>query len=644
MASSASLRTLRPRWTDRLGDLPPWMLPAAALLLLVAFLLPVLHAPFFSDDITNSQIPGYRTLHGDSTLGLFFDSVRAVLRGGRPEIFGNLPTYPVYNALGDHPTLYHGYVLALTVLDAALLYGLLRRLRAPAAAAALVIVLATAWLQLRIYHDSLISFAGLVQIVLALVIGSLWCFVRWLERGRGRDLALALGLFFVACGVYEIAYPLCVAYVALALAHRRGRAAVRAAAPFLGVAVVFALASVALRHFAGSAVAQGYTVGGGSLWAAVRTYAVQLVSPLPDMSIVANPEIGGRPTTGELFAAVWRGVAVAGAVAALGLALLRAGRVRWAPVVALGLGLYFAPPVMLAVAAKYQTELDTSRAYLPVLIQVFGLATLAAAALGALVRLGGLRSRAMGLGVVISAALFAGLTGGVTGFNNVRVVGIIQPDRAARQLIEASASHGAFGGLPSGSSVFFTDRDMTWQGPVTLHGFYYVPLMLAHRTGRVYDARVLPSTGLAAGTCPPTREPVQATCAPPNATAAWARVRLRRDGGTVIVAPLDHPTRTGFPSATAARLVVYRGSDDERRPGPPQLVGRTRAGARWTSAGVRWRLVRSGPGWSLYAGSFGSGPGPVASSLDDPRAFVDFLTMPPFPERARLFGTRRLLP
>ena len=633
----------------RIGRLrvSPWLLlPAGAVLFVILFLLPVVHAPFFSDDITYSEAAGYRTLSGKSFFGLWWEQVfNFVAHSGRPQIFSGWPGYPVLNLLGDQPVAYHVYLLAFTALDGALIYGLLRRLRAPAAAAALAVVLGATWMQFRIYHDSMISFAGLMQLVTALVTASLWCFARYLDDGRRRDLVFAVALFFVACGTYEIAYALCLAHIGLAFAKRRGRAAFRAVAPFVGVASLFVLATLVLRRV-DNAVAVGYTVGSGGPWIVLRTYAEQLISPLPAMSIVADPTITGDPDRGELFASIWRGVAAAGAVAVLGVALAR-HRARWSPIVAVGAGFYLAPPMLLSFAGKYQTELSLGTAYLPVLMQVFGLAILVTAAFGALLELATRRSRAMVAGVIAAAAAFAGLTGGVTAFNNIRVVGIIQPDRAARQLVEASARHGAFDELPAQSSVFFWGNDMAWEGPTTFEDYLYAELMLAKRTGRAYDARVLPSPGpgFAPGSCPRLPDPLlqEPTCAPPAKRAAWARVRLRPDGGTVIVAPLAHPSPTGFPSSTSqATLIVYRQTRGGR-PSPPRLVGRTADQRLWSSDGLRWRRLAGARTWALYSLHLGS-PRPIASSLDDDHGFIDFLAIPVPSIRAKLMGTRHLLP
>jgi hypothetical protein len=253
----------------------------------------------------------------------------------------------------------------------------------------------------------------------------------------------------------------------------------------------------------------------------------------------------------------------------------------------------------------------------------------------------------MGAGVIAAAAAFAGLSGGVTGFNNIRVIGIIQPDRAARQLVEASAGRGAFDELPARSSVFFWGNDMVWEGPTTFEGYLFAQLMLAHKTGRAYDARVLspPGPGFVPGSCPRLANPKsqQPTCAPPAAHAAWARVRLRPDGGTVIVAPLANPSTTGFPSSKSqASLIVYRQTDGSR-PDPPRLIGRTADQRPWSSDRLRWRRLAGGGTWALYSLHVGRAR-PIASSLDDDHGFIDFFAMPASPIRAKLMNTRHLLP
>jgi hypothetical protein len=640
---SVSTAPGRPRRRLHGFAVPVRAVGAASVIVLVAFLLPVVHAPFFSDDITFSEVVGYRKLHDESLLGLFGRIVwDFVVHGGRPQIFSGFPGYPLFNLLGDHPAAYHAVILGFTALDAALLYALLRRLRAPVAAAALVVVLAGAWMQLRIYHDSMVSFAGLVQVVLACVIGSLWFFARWLDEGRRGDMVWAVVLLFVACGTYEVAYSLSAAHVALAFSRRRGRDAVRAAAPFVGVSLFFALATLAGRHFADS-VAVGYSVGGGGPWTILRTYAIQLISPLPTMSLTVDPGLGGDPTTGEWLASLWRGMAAAVLVGGLAVALARASAVRWGAIVAVGLALYLAPPVLLSVAGKYQHELSTGIAYLPVLIQVFALAILATAALGGLLRLAAARSRAMLTLVIAAAAAFAGITAGVTAFNNIRVVAMLQPDRASRELVEHAAARGAFDRVPAGASVFFPNSDLYWEGPTPYQGYLYAPLMLADKTGRVYDARMV-AQGFAAGSCARTADVVQPECAPPAASAAWARVRLRHDGGTVVVAPIPHPAQKTFPAAPATELTVYRESAGGGAPPPPRLIGVQRNGAPWSSDGAQWRRVDGGDDWSLWRVTLDRPGRPGVSSVDDDHGFVNFFAMPPPPQRVRLLGTRELLP
>jgi hypothetical protein len=631
---------------NRLRALPAWVLPAAAAVFLVAFLLPVAHAPFFSDDSTYSEVVGYSKLTGKSLLGFDFQQTwDAVTHGGRPQILSFLQGYWVFAALGNHPGLYHLFILAMTALDGLLLYGLMRRLGAPRAAGALAVVLAAAWMQQRIYHDSMVSFAALAQEVLALVLGSLWCFDRWLADGRRRDLVWAMALFFAACGIYEVAYPLCAAHVGLALTRRRGRAAVGAAAPVVAVAVLFGVVSVLLRHFA-NAVSTGYSVGGGGPWTVLRTYAVQLVSPLPTINILGDPPgVGGSPTSAELFMAGWRGLAAAAAVGLLGAALLRGRAVRWSPVVVVAAALYVTPPLLLAVAGKYQTELNLSTAYLPVLIQVFALAVLAVAALSGVLRLAAERSREMAAATLAAASLAVGLLAGVTAYNNVRIIGILQPERESRSLVEAAARRDAFDALPAGASVFFFDTDVAWQGPTAFQGYLYLPLMLRDRTGRAYDARLEPAIGvLAPSTCARTDAKVQEPCAPPGPAAAWARVRVRSDGGTVIVAPLARVTPAGYPSARSApAIAVYREADGGGNVSPPLLTGHLGDGRPWTSDQAAWSRRAGAGGWARWELRF-RGPAPVASSIDDQRGIIDFPHAPAPPVRARLLGAKRLLP
>jgi hypothetical protein len=626
----------------RLAELPSWLLPAGALVLLALVLLPVLHAPFFSDDITNSELHGYLVATDKSLPTVMRETTwHSLHRSGRPQVLTAVGI-PLFDALGNHPVLYHAYLLLMTLLDAALLYLLLRRLGVGRASAALPLALAAGLIQLRIYHDSLISFVALIQWLFAYTLGSALLFERWLRLGRRRDLWLAVGLFALCVMIYEVAYAFAAVHVALAFTRRRGRAAVRAALPFVALAAAFVVASWVLRRVA-PPEAVDYKVAGGP-WTTVRTYFVQLFPPLPATSIMFDPSLGGGATPAELLAAVWRGLAVAGAAAGLSVVAMRE-RVTAAATgaaVALGLALWLAPPLFLSVTPKYQRELGPGTGYLPVLMQVFGVAILLACGVRVLLSKAQARSRAATVAAIALIACGAGLVAGVTAFNNMRVVAMMQPEHDIRALLESGTARGAFDQAPEHASVFFSDVDVGWSTATPLLGLPWVQLMLADRTGHRYDARVDTSGAPEEAPCARTGEITQRPCALPAASAFWARARLRADGGTVIVAR-EAPSARRRTARVAGELRVYREADDGGEPSAPRLRGEVAPGVAWTSARVTWRLVAHGDGWGMYLGRLGPGRPPIASSLDDQRPLPDFAQLTPA-KRVRLLGTKRLLP
>jgi hypothetical protein len=387
-----------------------------------------------------------------------------------------------------------------------------------------------------------------------------------------------------------------------------------------------------------------YHVGGGP-WAALRTYFVQLFPPLPTTSISFDPSIAGAPTPGELAGAAWRGLAVAAAVALLSVWALRerAAVKATGSIVALGFALWLAPPLLLSVTPKYQAELNAGRGYLPVLIQVFGVAILLTCGLRALLRAAAARSRPALAATIAAAACVLGLAAGVTAFNNLRVLGILQPDREARALLEAGVQHGAFAAVPAGASVLFVDRDLAWSSGVNLYDIPWQALMLANRTDRSYDARIEPAAAPDARPCPRAPTFAQTPCAELADDVVWVSARERSDGGTVVVAPAGD-ARTIRGGVVDGELRAYRELIGSTTPQPPRLVGATSRGTPWTSSAVTWRRLRAGDGWALYAGRLAAGARPLASSVVDPRGQLDFTAMPAPPARVRLLGSRRLLP
>ena len=131
--------------------------------------------------------------------------------------------------------------------------------------------------------------------------------------------------------LYEAAYPLVALHLGVALLERRGREAWKVSAPFLALGALFVLLSLYARATA-TLVVPGYEVGLSPV-AALRTYVVQFLTPIPGSNIMFRPEhnvfeLGVEATKAELLGGAWRGAVVFATVLLVSLRLAVPGRLR----------------------------------------------------------------------------------------------------------------------------------------------------------------------------------------------------------------------------------------------------------------------------------------------------------------------------
>lgn len=615
--------------------------------MLAVVLLPQVHAALRGDDTWISALVAHPDLGLSSYLGDSLRDARDQLQGGRLMPLAAFSGSAMTLAEVHSVPLYRALLLALTLLDAALLFVLLRRLGASRSQAALTLVGFAAFLQFRRYHDASLGYVGATQLVFALELLSLIAFHGYLRTGERRSLLWAILALLAALGLYEVAYPLVVLQLLLALSERRGRAALRASAPFLALGIGAVALTYALR-LTSTTVPTGYTVssGGNFPWTALRSYAIQQVPPLPTSAILFDPSLfGSHPTPAEWVGAGWRAVLLGGVSGGLLARLTSADAPRppYARLAALGAGLWLLPVMLLALAGKYQTELGPSRGYLPVLIQVFGVAIVVGIAA---VAVGQAAARRSGLARWMSVAVFAGLmtiTAGVTWYANIRVIALERTTIETRNLGERAMAAGVLDGVPPRSTVLFDGRDLVWPMGQLVENPKGLDAWVRLHAGRLEDARQegssLQPVGFACGadgSFPPS------DCSPAARQVAYVRIRAGAGGGTVIVSETMSAGAKDPAQRPAQMVWVY--AQGRRAGRPPTLVGTRPDGRPWTSRALRWRTARRGGDWTIFTAPVAPRGAPAIRSLDDPQGLVDF-NQPVAPDaQVRIYGARDALP
>jgi hypothetical protein len=591
-------------------------LPApAALALLALFLLPARVTAMRGDDTFSFGLEGRLALTGDSLASFIGDGVLHGLEAGRPQPLGGVWGNLVIAVFGDARAAYKLLLVALTVGCAALLYALVRQLGGTRPVAAMVVVLLAGAVQFRAYHDPMLGYYGTTQVALACALGSLLLML------HGRT-AWAVVVFAAAVMLYETAAPLALAH--LALAATRGRA--RAAIPFLATAFAFVAYGFVVRTLTDGGDGGGYAVGYDA-GAIVSTYFEQLVPPLPGANVLfGDGALFARPTAPELAGAAWRAAAVGAAVAWVG--LRHAGdELRLLPMAATGAALIAAPVLLIAMAEKYQHELSLATGYLPVIMQSFGWALLAGAAVLAL----GRRSRPA---VVVAAAVLAA-GAALSGYDVVRVAATEVPRATVNDALVHAAGRGALDAVPAGATVLLVESDMG-SGMTGWGERHMLDAVLREQTGRRYDGRHHPAAGV--GTCPADPDAaIPRDCGPVAARAAWVRAGASRGQAAVTVATFAGPGTTGAPVTALAAYV------EGASLAPPELTATAADGTPWSGSGQPWRRARSGGGWALYRLT-PSAPAPVADTIALAGRTIDLAAPVAAADRVRELGTARVLP
>ncbi|MGK2938017.1 MAG: hypothetical protein ACSLFR_09490 [Solirubrobacteraceae bacterium] len=437
----------------------------------VLLLWPLLTTPYMGDDGLNASFSGGMATTHQSFTELTWNVAEGwIVQQGRwfPASF--------YLGYGQFALVHSmvGYKLLLllwVVLSTVCVMALVRRLGGGPAVAALVAIGATLTVQFRFYNDPVISYTGLMQSVLAMMALSALLFDVWLRDRRWWALVLSLVLIVLAASTYESAPLLCGMHLVVAIAERHNlRRGMLASLPALATGAAMLVLSLVLRARA-TAPSPAYEAN-ADLSVFIPAFGKQLLGTLPLSYAAFNP--------GSVF--LFRGDAFvksmgpASIIAGVLVALVVFWLVReawnwsftapWTPWLAMGLGivLILAPAAPIALARRYQAELVPGISYLPVYLQGFGLALVAAGLLG-LLRRSLRRTGAVMVVASVVLALGAGSVAAVTHRANTLVRDGMQPTRDVQLNLRHAVEAGLFADASSPRTLVTLDAAPYWLTP-----------------------------------------------------------------------------------------------------------------------------------------------------------------------------------
>jgi hypothetical protein len=291
--------------------------------------------------------------------------------------------YALFDVL-HQPWLYKALLLGLTLGCIAAFAALVRAVAGETTAWLSACVVAAA-LPLRAYHDADLAYNGMLQLVLLALLASLGA---WRRAVLGRAFwaaPLALALYAAAGLTYEIAYLFFPLYACVVRPARSWLRACAGTWPFVALTLALGGISAWLRARIRFSDASNYSAGTHPA-AYAATFAKELIAGCPLVYEFFDPQ--------RIFPDAWQiarlaagpyafriPVALAFAVAVFALLRRPAGPEhardgRPGATAALGVGLAVLPVPLIAASAKYQRELVWGLGYLPVFIQIFGVALL----------------------------------------------------------------------------------------------------------------------------------------------------------------------------------------------------------------------------------------------------------------------------
>jgi hypothetical protein len=642
----------RPKARLRLGRLRFYIPTLLAALLLAGSVSPVLHSSMRGDDSHVSiDGNGHMRVDGVSLFDHVVDSVDLILDTGRPMPIG-VAQGVVYSSLVPERLPVKLGIALLSLACIVALMALLHSLGVASPNVFLAAAVAFALsLQLRATHDPMLGYNATAQFsVLELLLG-LIAYARYLDTGSRRWYATSIAAALILVLTYEANPPLVLAFAALHLGRHPWRlSSWKPVFPILAIGAAMTLLSVYMHRHA-SFVVEGYQESLDPILVA-QTAARQAVSAIPDIYFLSGSQgVLTDPTRAELFAAFWR-AALAATLVVVALIGLRRRSPEPAPadprqsapaggrsaaalqIAAIGAVIMSCSGLYISLAKQHQQLIFLGGGHLATFAGTIGF-VLVAVAVGLTWGRAISRSRVViwALGFVVFLMMFA------SSYSNFRVVALEQPGIEQRELIREALDRGIVDGLPPGTTLYLTSRDMNWNfGNLIFYGGtadYLVYL----KTGLKLDVRTLGPPSPPCG--PPSGFPT-ADCVTPSRRVALLAVRASRGGGTVALAggiPANRINDTG------ARTLTALARDASATGEAPSLIGTRPDGSPWTAAEEKWSRESIGDGWVRYTTSIEGTDGPLAASVTDPRSSVDFTSPTNTPgSLVRIFGTKRLLP
>ena len=358
-----------------------------ALLLMFIVLQTSLNGSFNWDDAFFSVEAQAMRVSGTPILPRVRQEITEYIKIGRINPFATFHLLLFY--LIPDAFAYKLLLMLLTLLSGYLFYRFLRLWGMddrPALTALLIVPLC---FQLRLYHDPLNSYYGLMQVMFCELTGSLILFIRRMREGKKSSLVFSLILFTMGLMSYEMFFPLTVLFLIPALdQEKKPAAALRRVLPYILTAVILFGPSMLLRTNITEETAYSGTTFGLDIPAILRTLGCQLGAAFPLSYRIAGNDaalfgkmipwnsIFNTSVSSFISSIRWQDLIGCAVLLVLINGHIREERKFSGYRALFGLLLWVLPALVISLSRKYQEELLPGKAYIPVFFSYFGAALL----------------------------------------------------------------------------------------------------------------------------------------------------------------------------------------------------------------------------------------------------------------------------
>ncbi len=445
-----------------------------ALVPAVFVIWPLIGSGYFWDDSLTSMIRGTLSADNQTISNYTLGKIDTAFSQGR--FFpGAAVGYFIFFLIEDL-ALYKFSILLLTILNLALFGYFVKMITGSRSLAALTIMIAPLMFQFRLYHDAILSYSLLLQLVFLYLLTSFILLLKYLKTGKKIFFAFSMLAFILSLLTYEVSYPFFILHYFLIYyyANKQRAEALTISMPYAIPAVAALVISVLLRSTSAATagfMAQSYAIN-PDLKAYIATLIKQLTAALPLNYYILDPHkifsvFSSTVQSNILALALLFASYITISVLVLTLVANKNGRLNFEQhgkkLLLVGLLLLVLPGLTIAALPKYQSELVAGVGYLPVYISYHGMALIGAYALSLLInKLKAINKSVLPI-IAISVASLIIATAGVVNMNNNQLV----VERLntfwfyPRTFLADAVQRGLLDDIDNGSNIF-VDTNASW--------------------------------------------------------------------------------------------------------------------------------------------------------------------------------------